>query len=71
MIESKRMRWKRHAAYMGKILVRTTHIILVGKSEGKKALGRYRHRWEDIKMGLKETGCEDVDWTQLVRDGVQ
>jgi hypothetical protein len=28
--------------------------ILVGKSEGKKSLGRLRHRWgNDIKIGVK------------------
>ena len=30
---------------------------LVGKPEGKRLLGRFRHRWEyDIKMDLKEMG---------------
>jgi hypothetical protein len=29
--------------------------ILDGKSEGKRTLGRHRHRWEDnTKMDLKE-----------------
>jgi len=27
-------------------------------------------RWEDsTKMNLKEIGCEDVDWIQMVQDG--
>jgi hypothetical protein len=31
---------------------------LVGKSDGKRPLGRPRRRWEDnIKMDLKEVGC--------------
>ena len=31
---------------------------LVGKSEGKKPLGRPRHRWEDnIKMDFQEVEC--------------
>jgi hypothetical protein len=31
--------------------------VLVGKIEGKKPLGRTRHRWEDrIKMDLREIG---------------
>jgi hypothetical protein len=31
--------------------------VLVGKTEGKKPLGRYRRRWEDyIKMDIKEVG---------------
>jgi hypothetical protein len=32
--------------------------VLVRKPEGKKPLGRPRHRWEDnIKMDLEEMGC--------------
>jgi hypothetical protein len=35
---------------------------VVGKPEGKRELRRCRGRQEDnIKMELKETGCEDVD----------
>jgi hypothetical protein len=34
---------------------------LVGKSEGKKLLGKRRSRWEDsIKMDLKEMGFEGI-----------
>ena len=43
--------------------------ILVGKPEGKRALGRPRHRWEyNIKMDLQEVGCEDTDWIEMVQD---
>jgi hypothetical protein len=39
--------------------------VLVGKSEGKRPLGRRRGKWEDnIKMDLKELGCEA--WTGLI-----
>ena len=32
--------------------------VLVGKPEGKRPLGRPRHRWEDnIKFELQEVGC--------------
>jgi len=32
--------------------------VSVGKYEGKRPLGRPRHRWEDnIKMDLQEVGC--------------
>jgi hypothetical protein len=32
--------------------------VLVGKLEGKRPLGRPRHRWEDnIKIDLQEVGC--------------
>jgi len=43
----------------------------VGKPEGKRPLGRPRHRWEEnMKAGLQEVGCGDMDWTELaqVRD---
>jgi hypothetical protein len=31
---------------------------LVGKPEGRRPLGRSRHRWEDnIKMDLQEVRC--------------
>jgi hypothetical protein len=36
---------------------RNAYTILVGKSEGKRPLGRPRRRWEDnIRMNLRETG---------------
>jgi hypothetical protein len=52
MIKSRRMKWAGHVACMGK--KRNAYRILVVKSEGKRALGRSRHRWEDyIKMDLR------------------
>jgi hypothetical protein len=42
---------------------------LVGKPEGKRLLGRPRHRWEDgIRMVLTEIGWGDVGWVQLAQD---
>ena len=39
-----------------------------GKSEGKRSLGRPRHRWEDnIKMDLQEVGCEGMDWIDVAQ----
>jgi len=36
--------------------------VLVGKPEGKRPLGRPRHRWEDnIKMDLQGVGWRDRD----------
>jgi len=36
---------------------RGVHRVLVGKPEGKRPLGRPRHRWEDnIKMDLRDMG---------------
>jgi len=43
--------------------------VLVGKLEGKRPLGRTRHRWEDnIKMDLQEVGCWGMDWIELAQD---
>jgi hypothetical protein len=48
---------------------RFTHIVLVGKPEGKKPLGRPRLRWEDnITIDLQEVGCGDMDWINLAHD---
>jgi hypothetical protein len=42
---------------------------LVGKPEGKRPLGRPRHRWEDnIRMDLQEEGFGGMDWIGLAQD---
>ncbi|PNF30813.1 hypothetical protein B7P43_G06157 [Cryptotermes secundus] len=52
MIKSERMRWAGHVARMEEM--RNAYRILVGKPEGKKPLGRPRHRLVDnIKLDLK------------------
>jgi hypothetical protein len=49
--------------------VRGAYNILVGKSEGRRPLGRLRRRWEDnIEMDLREIGFGDVDWIDLAQD---
>jgi hypothetical protein len=43
--------------------------VLVGKPEGKRPLGRPRHRWEDnIRMDLQEVGCGGMNWSGLAQD---
>jgi hypothetical protein len=37
------------------------------KREGKRHLGKPSHRWH-IKMDLKETGWEGIDWIHLAQD---
>jgi len=67
VIKSRRMRWARHVARMGE--GRGVYRVLVGKPEGMRPLGRPRHRWEDnIRMDLRELGCEGVDWRELAKD---
>jgi hypothetical protein len=54
LIKSRRMRWTVHVERMGRGVYR----VLVGRTEGKRPLGRRRRRWEDnIKMGVQEVGC--------------
>jgi len=48
---------------------RGVYRVLVGKTEGKRPLGRPRSRWEDnIKMDLQEVGCGGMDWIELAQD---
>jgi hypothetical protein len=66
-IKSRRMRWAGHVARMGE--ERNVYRVLMGKSEGKRPLGRQRRRWKDgIRMDLRETGWRSVDWIQLAQD---
>jgi hypothetical protein len=58
--ETRRMRWAGHVARIGE--KRNAYKILVGKPEGKRALGRPRRRWVDnIKMDLREIGWSGLD----------
>jgi len=53
VVKSRRMRWAGRVARMGE--GRGVHRFLVGKTEGKRPLGRLRRRWEDnIKMDLRK-----------------
>jgi hypothetical protein len=48
---------------------RNVYRVLMGKPEGKRPLGRPRHRWEDgIGMDLREIGWRNVHWIQLAQD---
>jgi hypothetical protein len=57
VIKSRRMRWVEHVARMGERS--GVYRVLVGRSEGKRPLGRPRRRWDDnIKMDLREIGID-------------
>jgi hypothetical protein len=44
-------------------------MILVGKPEGKRPLGRPRRRWADnIKIDMREVGRDVMDWTDLAQN---
>jgi len=41
----------------------------VGKTEGKRAHGKPRRRWEDnIRMEFQEVECEGMDWIELAQN---
>jgi hypothetical protein len=61
------MRLAGHVARIGE--KRNAYNMLVGKSQRKRALGRRRRRWVDnIKIDLRETGWDGVDWIDLAQD---
>jgi hypothetical protein len=65
MIKPIRMRWVGHVARMGE--GRGAYRILVVRPEGRRPLGRPRHRWEDnIKMDIfkKWDGVVCIDMAQ-------
>jgi hypothetical protein len=63
VVKLRRMRWAGHVARMGERIV--VHRVLVGKPEGRRPLGRPRHRWEDnIKVDLEEVGGGCGDWME-------
>jgi hypothetical protein len=67
VLKSRRMRWEGHVARMGE--GRGVHRVLVGKPEGKRPLGRRRHRWEDnIKMDLQKVGGSCGDCIEFSQD---
>jgi hypothetical protein len=67
IIKWRRMRWTGHVARIRK--KRNVYRLLVGKPEGKRPLGRPRHRWIDnVKVDLLEIGLSVVDWIGLAED---
>jgi hypothetical protein len=67
VIKSMRMRWTEHVARMEE--GRGVYVVLVGRPEYKRPLGRPRRRLEDnIKMDLREMGIDGWNWIQLAQD---
>jgi hypothetical protein len=64
MIKSRRMVWGGHVARMEE--KRNAYRILVGKPEGRRPLGRPRHRWVDsTENDLRGIGWNGMDWIDL------
>ena len=69
-LKSRRLRWAGHVARMEQY--RNAYRVLVGKPGSKRPSGSSRHRWEDnIKMDLREVGCDPRDWITLAEDRYQ
>jgi hypothetical protein len=69
IIKSRRIRWVGHVAQMGGGGKRNMYMLLVGKPDRKRPLGRPRRRWiVNIKMDLLEIGLGVVDWIGLTQD---
>jgi hypothetical protein len=70
VIKSRRMRWAGNVAPMGE--GRGLYGVLGGSPEAKRPLRRSWRRWPDnIKMDLRETGIDGVNWIRLAQDRVQ
>ena len=67
VIKSRSMRWAGHVARMGE--ESGVYMVLLGKPEGKRPLGRPRRRWVDnIRTDLQEVGCRYMDWIGLAQE---
>jgi hypothetical protein len=65
-VKSRRMMGE-HVARMGDM--RDAYKLLAGHPEGMGTSGKPRRRWEDkIRLDLRETGWEGVDWIHLAED---
>jgi hypothetical protein len=67
MIKSGIMGWDGHVARAGER--KGVYVVLVGKLEGERPLGRSGRRWEDnIKIDPEEVCWQCVGWIDLARD---
>ena len=68
VIKSRIMRWAGHVACMGERI--EVYRVLVGKTEGKRPLGRPRRRWVDnINMDFQEVGFGGWNGSSWLRIG--
>ena len=58
-----------HFGFINVILLYSGVVVLLGKLEGRRPLGRLRRRWVgNIRMDLQEVGCGYMDWIELAQD---
>jgi hypothetical protein len=51
---------------------RGVYRVLVERPEGKRPLGRSRHRWKNnVKIDLMEIGIDEANWIQLAQDRIR
>jgi hypothetical protein len=63
-MKSRRIRWGGHIARMGRR--ENAYRGMMGKTEGKRPLGKQRRRRVDnIKIDLGEIGWDDMEWIDL------
>jgi hypothetical protein len=66
-MKSRRLRLAENVERMGD--KRNSYRILVAMPEGKRPQGRPRRRWFDnIRIDLRETGWDGMDWIDLAQD---
>jgi hypothetical protein len=64
-----KLKKKRRAGHVARMMKKAAYRILVGKPEGKRPLGRPRRRWVDnTKMDCRETEWDGTDWIDLAQD---
>ena len=68
-LKSRQLRWAGRVARMEQSSNAYRPRVLVGKPEGKRPLGRPRRSWEDnVRMDLREVGCDLGEWIDLAED---
>jgi hypothetical protein len=67
VIRPMRIKWAGNIARLGR--KRNAYRHLVGKPEGKRPLGRPRHRWnENIEIYIRETVYVGMGWIHIAQD---
>jgi hypothetical protein len=66
-MKSRGMRWTGHVARIWE--KRNAYRLLVGKSEGKRSLGKPKRRWvNNIRKDVVVAGWCDFNWIDLAQD---